>query len=57
MTPQVGGPINETWFSMFYDPTVQAALASSPNTYVIVDLVCTDPLLQGLISTEDQFEA
>ncbi|RPD82337.1 cellulase-domain-containing protein [Lentinus tigrinus ALCF2SS1-7] len=38
MTPQVGGQINETWFSSFYDPTVQAALASSPNTHVIIDL-------------------
>ncbi|RDX51098.1 endoglucanase [Lentinus brumalis] len=38
MTPQVGGSINETWFSSFYDPTVQAALASSPNTRVIIDL-------------------
>ncbi|TBU41850.1 hypothetical protein BD309DRAFT_964422 [Dichomitus squalens] len=39
MTPTLGGPINETWFSNFYDKTVQAALASSPNSYVIVDLV------------------
>ncbi|TBU63723.1 glycoside hydrolase superfamily [Dichomitus squalens] len=38
MTPTLGGPINETWFSNFYDKTVQAALASSPNSYVIVDL-------------------
>ena len=39
MTPTLGGSINETWFTNFYDKTVQAALASSPNTYVIVDLV------------------
>nr|VWO94258.1 Beta-xylanase (EC [Ganoderma boninense] len=38
MTPEVGGPINETWFSNFYDVTVQSALSSSPNTFVIVDL-------------------
>ncbi|KAI1789786.1 glycoside hydrolase superfamily [Ganoderma leucocontextum] len=38
MTPEVGGPINETWFSTFYDTTVQSALSSSPNTHVIVDL-------------------
>lgn len=40
MTPEVGGAINETWFSNFYDVTVQSALSSSPNTFVIVDLVC-----------------
>ena len=39
MTPEVGGPINETWFRQFYDVTVQSALASNPNTFVIIDLV------------------
>ncbi|KAH9944192.1 endoglucanase [Epithele typhae] len=38
MTPTLGGDIDENWFSANYDPTVQAALASSSNTYVIVDL-------------------
>ena len=39
MTPQLGGDIDENWFSSNYDHTVQAALASSSNTYVIIDLV------------------
>ena len=39
MTPELGGDIDESWFSANYDPTVQAALASSDNTFVIVDLV------------------
>ncbi|KAI0271430.1 putative cellulase precursor [Gloeopeniophorella convolvens] len=37
MTPTVGGTISSSFFSR-YDQTVQAALSSSPNTYVIVDL-------------------
>ncbi|KAI8990490.1 glycoside hydrolase superfamily [Trametes punicea] len=37
MTPTVGGPINETFFAT-YDKTVQAALSSRPDTFVIVDL-------------------
>ncbi|KAI0652074.1 glycoside hydrolase superfamily [Trametes meyenii] len=37
MTPTVGGPINETFFAI-YDKTVQAALASSSDAHVIVDL-------------------
>ena len=42
MTPTVGGDIDENWFSANYDPTVQAALASSDNTFVIIDLVSAD---------------
>lgn len=38
MTPTVGGPINETFFEI-YDTTVQQALSSGPDVYVIVDLV------------------
>ncbi|KAI9057728.1 glycoside hydrolase family 5 protein [Trametes sanguinea] len=37
MTPTVGGPINETFFAI-YDKTVQAALNSGSETFVIVDL-------------------
>ncbi|KAI0669973.1 glycoside hydrolase superfamily, partial [Trametes maxima] len=37
MTPTVGGPINETFFAI-YDKTVQAALASSSDAHVIVNL-------------------
>ncbi|KAI0785076.1 endoglucanase [Abortiporus biennis] len=37
MTPTVGGTINSSFFST-YDQTVQAALNSGPNVYVIVDL-------------------
>ena len=38
MTPTVGGSINQTFLSR-YDSTVQAALNSGPNVFVIVDLV------------------
>ena len=38
MTPQVGGPISEQFFSR-YDASVQAALNSGPNVHVILDLV------------------
>ncbi|KAL1951468.1 hypothetical protein VTO73DRAFT_617 [Trametes versicolor] len=37
MTPNLGGPINETFFAT-YDQTVQAALNSGSNVHVIVDL-------------------
>ncbi|PCH33921.1 glycoside hydrolase family 5 protein [Wolfiporia cocos MD-104 SS10] len=37
MTPTLGGPINTSFFEQ-YDSTVQAALASSPYAYAIVDL-------------------
>ncbi|KAI0830537.1 glycoside hydrolase superfamily [Trametes gibbosa] len=37
MTPNLGGPIDESFFSR-YDATVQAALNSGPNVHVIVDL-------------------
>ncbi len=37
MTPNVGGPINETFFAT-YDKTVQAALNSGSNVHVIIDL-------------------
>ena len=39
MTPTLGGPINETFFYEEYNPIVQAALASSPDAYVIIDVV------------------
>lgn len=39
MTPTLGGSINETFFYKEYNPVVQAALASSPNAYVIIDVV------------------
>ncbi|EPT01473.1 hypothetical protein FOMPIDRAFT_115275 [Fomitopsis schrenkii] len=38
MTPTLGGPINETFFYEEYNPIVQAALASSPDAYVIIDV-------------------
>lgn len=38
MTPTLGGPIDETFFAR-YNATVQAALSSSNNTYVILDVV------------------
>jgi len=38
MTPTLGGPIDETFFAR-YNATVQAALASSANAYVIADVV------------------
>ena len=38
MTPTLGGSINETFFER-YDATVQAALSSGSNVYVIVDVV------------------
>lgn len=38
MTPTLGGTINSTFFNE-YDATVQAALNSGSNVYVIVDLV------------------
>jgi len=38
MTPTLGGPIDKTIFAC-YNATVQATLASSANTYVIVDMV------------------
>ncbi|KAL0951442.1 hypothetical protein HGRIS_008131 [Hohenbuehelia grisea] len=37
MTPTVGGPISSTFFQR-YDRTVQAALNSNPNAYVILDV-------------------
>lgn len=39
MTPTLGGPLNETFFYEEYNPIVQAALASSPDAYVIIDVV------------------
>lgn len=39
MTPTLGGPINKTFFDDEYNPVVQAALASSPDAYVIIDVV------------------
>lgn len=47
MTPTLGGPIDETFFAR-YNATVQAALSSSNNTYVILDVV-RPFLLQGLL--------
>ncbi|EPT01475.1 hypothetical protein FOMPIDRAFT_142907 [Fomitopsis schrenkii] len=38
MTPTLGGPINKTFFDDEYNPVVQAALASSPDAYVIIDV-------------------
>ncbi|KAH9836973.1 glycoside hydrolase superfamily [Rhodofomes roseus] len=38
MTPTLGGPINETFFYEEYNPIVQAALASGPDSYIIVDV-------------------
>jgi endoglucanase len=38
MTPTVGGNIDASFFSR-YDATVQAALSSGSNPYVILDLV------------------
>lgn len=38
MTPQLGGQISEAFFSR-YDATVQTALNSGPNVYVILDIV------------------
>ncbi|KAI0734668.1 glycoside hydrolase superfamily [Fomitopsis betulina] len=38
MTPTLGGPLNETFFYEEYNPIVQAALASSPDAYVIIDV-------------------
>lgn len=38
MTPTVGGTIDSTFFAE-YDTTVQAALASGDDVYVILDLV------------------
>ena len=38
MTPTVGGAVNETFFEI-YDTTVQQALSSGPDVFVIVDLV------------------
>ncbi|KZT75064.1 glycoside hydrolase family 5 protein [Daedalea quercina L-15889] len=38
MTPTLGGAINETFFYDEYNPIVQAALASSPDSYIIVDV-------------------
>lgn len=38
MTPTLGGQIDPTFFSR-YDQTVQAALNSGPNAFVIVDVV------------------
>jgi hypothetical protein len=40
MTPTLGGPIDDTFFAR-YDATVQAALSSSADVYVIADVVCT----------------
>lgn len=39
MTPTLGGNIDPNFFAR-YDATVQAALNSGPNVFVIVDLVC-----------------
>lgn len=41
MTPTVGGTIDSTFFAE-YDATVQAALASGDDVYVILDLVGID---------------
>ena len=41
MTPTLGGSIDSSFFSR-YDQTVQAALNSGPNVFVIVDVVCLD---------------
>lgn len=38
MTPTLGGTIDSTFFEE-YDTTVQAALSSGSDVYVIVDLV------------------
>lgn len=38
MTPTLGGSIDQSFLSR-YDATVQAALNSGPNVFVIVDLV------------------
>jgi endoglucanase len=38
MTPTLGGSVDETFFAR-YNATVQAALSSSPNVYVIADVV------------------
>ncbi len=38
MTPTLGGSIDQSFFSR-YDQTVQAALNSGPNVFVIVDVV------------------
>ena len=50
MTPQLGGDIDENWFSSNYDPTVQAALASSDDAFVIVDLVRLADIINFLTS-------
>lgn len=39
MTPTLGGSIDQTFLAT-YDSTVQAALNSGSNVYVIIDLVC-----------------
>ena len=46
MTPTLGGPINETFFYEEYNPIVQAALASSPDAYVIIDVVRSDDIIR-----------
>ena len=38
MTPTLGGTIDPTFFAR-YDGTVQAALSSGSDVYVIIDLV------------------
>lgn len=40
MTPQVGGTIDSA-FLQRYDATVQSALNSGSDVFVIIDLVCT----------------
>ena len=38
MTPTLGGPIDPVFFAR-YNNTVQAALSSGPNVWVIIDVV------------------
>ncbi len=47
MTPTLGGPIDPVFFAR-YNATVQAALSSGPNVWVIIDVVSphTSPSLQ-----------
>ncbi|KAK7680569.1 Manganese dependent endoglucanase Eg5A [Cerrena zonata] len=58
MTPQVGGTIDST-FLQRYDATVQSALSSGPNVFVIIDLHNYARWNGGIISqggpTNDQF--
>lgn len=53
MTPTVGGTIDSGFFSR-YDATVQAAMNSGSNPYIILDLVSIAP---GIISCLDFFSS